>query len=183
MLRFALLFILLFTCAVVVTGDSSGKQKTQATTTVKVYFGDLKRNPNSDPCSLVFPVNRVVPKTSAVAKAALEQLFMGPTEKEKADGYYSWFTPESKSILKSINIKNKTAYVNLHANTFAILSGSVSTSCGSQQFLAEMENTILQFPTIKKVFFAVNGNPQDFYEFLQYECPEELKNCDASNFK
>jgi spore germination protein GerM len=150
---------------------------------VKVYFGNEKRNPNSDPCGLVFPVKRVIPKTSGVARAALEQLFAGPTEKEKTEGYHSWFSPATRGVLKSVVVKNRTAYVNFKPDAFAILPGSISTSCGSSQFLSEMEKTLLQFPSIKKVFFAVDGNPQEFYEFLQGECPEELKNCDGSNFQ
>lgn len=152
--------------------------------TVKVYYGNEKRNPNSDPCGLVYPVNRVIPKTSGVAKAALEQLFAGPTEKEKAEGYHSWFSPTTKSVLKSIVVKNKRAYVNFKRDAFAVLPGGISTSCGSDQFLSEMEKTLRQFPTIKKIFYAIDGNPQEFYEFLQGECPEELgKNCDGSNFR
>jgi spore germination protein GerM len=133
---------------------------------------------------MVFPVNRVVPKTSGVASAALEQLFAGPTEKEKADGYFSWFSPATKSVLKSVRVKNRTAYVNFKSNALEILPSSISSSCGSSEFLSEMETTLLQFPSIKKVFFAIDGNPRDFYEYLQGECPEELgKNCDGSNFK
>lgn len=182
MRRFRLLLILLC-LAGIITHDSSGMAR-QRTMTIKVYFGNEKRNPNADPCSLVFPVNRVIPKTTGVARAALEQLFAGPTEREKAEGYYSWFKPETKSILKSVVVKNKRAYVNFKPDTFAILSGSVSTSCGGSQFISEMEKTLLQFPTIKKVFYAIDGNPQEFYEFLQGECPEELgKNCDGSNFR
>jgi spore germination protein GerM len=182
--RFALALLLL--CLINVVGqDSSSQLLAQGSSmTVKVYYANEKRNPNSEPCSLVFPLNRVVPKNAAVAKAALEQLFAGPTEAEKAEGYRSWFSPATKSILKSIVIKNKTAYVNFKLNAFEVLTGNVSTSCGSDQFLSEMEKTLLQFPTIKKVFYAIDGKPQDFYEYLQGECPEELgKNCDGSNFK
>jgi len=181
---FALLILL--SVLLSVPQNSSVAQNTGATMTVKVFFGNEKRNPNSDPCSLVFPATRTIPKTQSVARAALEQLFMGPTEKEKADGFHSWFKPESKSILKSVNVKNKTAYVNLKPETFSILSGNVSTSCGSSQFMSEMETTLLQFPSIKKVFFAIDGKPEDFYEFLQGECPRELERgtkCDGSNFK
>jgi spore germination protein GerM len=182
--RFALALLLL--CLINAVGqDSSGQLLAQSSRmTVKVYYGNEKRNPNSDPCGLVFPVNRVVPKNAAVAKIALEQLFAGPTRAEKSEGYYSWFSPKTKSILKSIVIKNRTAYVNLKADAFTILTGNVSTSCGSDQFLSEMEKTLLQFPTIKRVFYAIDGKPQDFYEYLQGECPDELgKNCDGSNFK
>jgi spore germination protein GerM len=181
--RFALFLILL--CLLAANRrDSSGIGMAQAANmTVKVYYGNIKFNPNADPCGLVYPVNRVIPKTSGVAKAALEQLFAGPTRKEQAEGYHSWFSPATKSVLKSVVVKNKTAYVNFKPDAFAILPGAISTSCGGSQFISEMEKTLLQFPTIKKVFYAIDGNPQEFYEFLQGECPEELKNCDGSNFR
>jgi spore germination protein GerM len=180
--RFSLLLVLLC-LAVIIEHDSYATAQTK-NITIKVYYANEKRNPNADPCGLVFPVKRVIPKTSGVARAALEQLFAGPTEKEKVEGYYSWFSPKSKSILKSIVIKNNRAYVNFKPDTFAILSGSVSTSCGSDQFLSEIEKTLRQFPSIKKIFYAIDGKPSDFYEFLQGECPRELgKNCDGSNFQ
>lgn len=182
MRRLSLLMILL--CLAGIVSRDSSLMAQNDTMTIKVYYGNEKRNPNADPCGRVFPVNRVIPKTSGVARAALEQLFAGPTEKEKSEGYYSWFKPETKAILKSVVVKNKTAYVNFKADAFSILSGSVSTSCGSDQFLSEMEKTLRQFPSIKKVFYAIDGKPQEFYEFLQGECPEELgKNCDGSNFQ
>jgi spore germination protein GerM len=182
LLRFSLLLVLLC-LAVTIEHDSYAKAQTK-TITIKVYYANEKRNPNAEPCGLVFPVYRRIPRTDAVARAALEQLFAGPTEKEKAEGYYSWFSPKTKSVLKSIVIKNKMAYVNFKPDAFAILPGGVSTSCGSDQFLSEMEKTLRQFPSIKKIFYAVDGNPAEFYEFLQGECPRELgKNCDGSNFQ
>ncbi|HEX8748028.1 MAG TPA: GerMN domain-containing protein [Pyrinomonadaceae bacterium] len=182
MLRFSTLLVLLC-LAVIIEGDTYATAQTK-TTTIKVYYANEKRNPNADPCGLVFPVNRVIPKTSGVARAALEQLFEGPTEREKAQGYYSWFSPKTKSVLKSIVIKNKRAYVNFKPDAFSILPGGISTSCGSSQFLSEMEKTLRQFPSIKKIFYAIDGNPAEFYEFLQGECPKELgKNCDGSNFQ
>ncbi|MCI0478996.1 GerMN domain-containing protein [Candidatus Uhrbacteria bacterium] len=59
----------------------------QETETVKVYFGNEKMNPNAMDCSLVYPVERVVPKgTGAVA---IHALLAGPTEAERRAGYYS----------------------------------------------------------------------------------------------
>lgn len=182
MLRFCLLLIIL--CLTVTIEHGSYAKAQTKTITIKVYYANEKRNPNADPCGRVFPVNRVIPKTSRVARAALEQLFAGPTEKEKAKGYYSWFSPKTKSVLKSIVIKNNRAYVNFKPDAFSILPGAISTSCGSDQFLSEMEKTLRQFPSIKKIFYAIDGNPAEFYEFLQGECPRELgKKCDGSNFQ
>jgi hypothetical protein len=47
------------------------------TMTVKVYFTNLKFDPNMEDCNKVFPVKREIKKTKTVAKAALEELFKG----------------------------------------------------------------------------------------------------------
>lgn len=155
--------------------------QTQQTMTVKVYFSNNKMGAGFDDCAKVYPLTRTIPKTSAVARAALEQLLAGPTEKERAAGYFSWFSEETKSALLSVNIKNKTAYVNLRDIAQTITSAS--SSCGSTILMAQLETTLKQFPTIKRAFFAFEGVPEDFYGFQQMECPRELKNCDRSNFK
>ena len=62
--------------------------------------------------------------------------------------------------------------------------GTATTSCGGSGFFSMVENTLKQFPTIKRVFYAVERNPRDFYDWVQVgECPKELRNCDNRNFK
>lgn len=153
------------------------------TTSVKIFLGNDVQNPNAEDCGKVFAVSRQIPKTKAVARAALEELLKGTTEEEKARNYYSTFPADSKSILKKINVKKGAAYINFRANIKEVLSGA-SSSCGSQAFFAQIENTLKQFPTIKKVFYAIEGKPADFYDWVQIgECPKELKNCRGSDFK
>lgn len=165
----ALLGLLLFTtvCAA------------QQTMTIKVYFSNNKNG--FDDCTKVQPVMRSIPRTSAVAKAALEQLLAGPTEQERAQGYFSWFSQDTKSALLGVKVKNKTAYVNLKDIRQTITNAS--SSCGSTILMAQLETTLKQFPSIKRAFFAIEGSPEEFYGFQQMECPDELKNCDQSNFK
>jgi spore germination protein GerM len=154
----------------------------QQTMTIKLYLPNAKRD--SGDCSVkVYPVTRTIPKTDAVARAALEQLFAGPTSLEKADGFYSDFSEATKSFLISVNLKNKAAYVNLRDLTSTSSIGNFTTSCGGSNFFGQVENTLKQFSSIKKVFYAMEGDPSLFYDWMQIgECPEELKNCDASNF-
>ncbi len=151
----------------------------QETMTLKIYFGNNNFNPNAIDCSQVYPLERVLPKTDGVAKAALQELFKGPTEIEKFQGYYSWFFDQTKNILKNIKIENETAYVDL--SDIRQIIPNASTSCGSAEFLAELETTLKEFTTIKKVVFAIDGEPATFYEWLQLGCPD--KNCDANPFK
>ncbi len=148
--------------------------------TLKIYFGNKKLNPETD-CKQVFAVKRVIPETKAVAKAALGELFAGPTAKEKEEGYASFFSSATKGILKKVTVDQETAYVDLI--DIRNLIPNASTSCGSSEFLAEMTTTLKQFATVKKIVFAIDGSPSTFYEWLQLACPPESNDCDPTPFK
>lgn len=151
----------------------------QTTMTIKIYYANSKRS-GVDCGEKVFPVQRVVPKTPAVARAALEQLFAGPTAEEQAKGYESWFSAQTASILKGLKIVKGTAYVNF--TEMRELLGNASTSCGSGIFLAEIEATLKQFPNVKKIVYAIEGDPAEFYEWMQVGC-EENPDCNKARFR
>jgi hypothetical protein len=153
----------------------------QETMTIKVYFNNINLNPNLEDCSKVYSLNRIIPKTVEVAKAALKELFKGPTEEEKSQGYTSWFSKETQDILESVKVKNGTAYVDL--KDLRQMIPNASTSCGSAEFFAEVETTLQQFPTVDKVIFAIDGKPATFYEWMQIGCYEENDFCDETPFK
>lgn len=152
------------------------------TMTIKIFLSNEKLNPNIDDCNKVFPVNRTIPKTTATAMAAMKELFKGATKDEETKGYSGMPANETNGILKSINVKNGAAYVNF---TKLLLEqmGTATTSCGSGQYFGAIEQTLTQFPTIKKVYYAVEGNTNEFYEWAQVgECPYG-KHCAKANFK
>jgi len=152
-----------------------------ATMTVKVYFHNEKLNPEMMDCNKAFPTNRTIPKTTAPARAALDELFKGTTDEEKAKGFWAFDRESTTGVVKSLNVKNGAAYLNFTKRAFETL-GTATTSCGGA-FFAMVENTLTQFPTIKKVYYAVEGNTNDFYEWVQVgECPYK-KHCAKSNFK
>jgi spore germination protein GerM len=152
------------------------------TMTIKLFFPNTSLS-KVDCGAKVFPVTRTIPKTIAVARVALEQLFAGPTSEERAKGFYSDFSEETKSFFFSVKVTDKAAYVNLRDPTATPTMGNFTTSCGGSNFFGQVESTLKQFPSIKKVFFAIKGDPSLFYDWMQIgECPAELKNCDASNF-
>lgn len=172
-------FTLLLICVVSLTAfGQSSKQLT-----IKIYLSDGNDNANFEDCGKTRAVQRTIPKTEAVAKTALDELVKGATETEKAQNLSSIFSEESKSIIKSVNIKKGAAYVNLDDWVVSNL-GAATTSCGAFMFVTPIEKTLMQFPTVKRVFFAIEGSPKDFYDWMQVgECPKELKNCDGRNFK
>ena len=147
-----LLMLLLFIAPV-----SCGQS--QQTMTIKLYFPNTRFDKGD--CGVkVFPVTRKIPKAAAVAKAVLEQLFAGPTKLEQSRGFYSDFSEETKSLLISVNVKNRFAYVNIR-NPIATGTalGNFTTSCGGSNFFGQVEHTLEQFSSIKTVFFAIEGNP------------------------
>ena len=156
--------------------------QSRQTITIKVYYPNARLDKSDCPVK-VYPIKRMIPTTPAVARAVLEQLFVGPTSQEKAQGFYSDFSDGTKSFLISVNVKGNVAYVNLSDLNSTTTIGNFTTSCGGSNFFGQVENTLKQFPTIKRVLYAMEGDPARFYDWMQIgECPKELKNCDASNF-
>lgn len=153
------------------------------TMTIKLYYLNTKNDPTLDDCRAVKPLTRVIPKTAGVARAALEEYLKGPTAEEEARGFTGFGPPETNAVLKSIKIKNGAAYINFDKIIIQQL-GAASSSCGGGFFVG-LEKTLTQFPTIKKdkVFYAIERNPAEFYDWVQVgECPDALKNCDNSSF-
>jgi len=149
--------------------------------TVKVYFHPDKVDPQWDDCNKVHAVARTIPKTASVATAALRELLKGPSPDE-AKEFSGFGPPETSGILKSVNVKDGTAYVNFTKLALQQM-GNATTSCGGG-FFAMADATLMQFSTIKKVVYAIEGSTNDFYEWVQVgECPYGKKHCAASNFK
>lgn len=152
-----------------------------ATRTVKLYFGNERLQRRPDYCDEVFAVSRKIPATPAVAAETLRQLLRGPTRAERRRGYHSWFSPKTARALISVRVRGGAAYVNLRDVSHLI--GGASTSCGSAQFLSQVGTTLRQFPSVRRVFYAFEGDPARFYEWMQGVCPDELRNCDPAPFR
>ena len=88
------------------------------TMTVKVFFHNEKLNPNQDDCRKVFPATRTIPKTAAVARAALDELFKGTTEQERKDEFWSFPVEDTADIIKGLNVKSGVAYLNFKKIVF-----------------------------------------------------------------
>lgn len=147
------------------------------TQTVQVFFSST--DPDANLCQDVVPVTREVPVTAAVATAALNELFRGPSPQEERDlKIDSVFTPETAGLLRSVRIDDGTAYVDLrHFDSLAsptIPLGIYGTSCGSGAFHSQMRATLTQFPTVREVRYAFDGDPRAFVEWMQGGCPDPI---------
>lgn len=154
----------------------------QESMTIKLYFLNEKLDPGLMDCNNVKPVERQIPKTNDPAKAALLEFFKGVNTDEASQGFFSFNPGSTADILKRINIRKGAAYVNFNDSVYEKL-GAATTSCGGG-FFTSIERTLQQFPAIEKVFYAIEGKPRDFYEWVQVgECPAELRNCSGKNFR
>lgn len=147
---------------------------------VRVYFSNRLKSSGSGSCDQVFPVGRVVASEDRI-EATISELLNGPTGHERDNGFNSFFSDKTKSMLKNIRVTNGTVYLNL--NDIRPIIPNASSSCGSAQLMSEIDSTLKQFPEVKKVIVAINGKPNTFYDWIQVGCTAENNNCDDSSFK
>ena len=136
--------------------ESPGATSTPAdgTTIVRAYFimGSFTGNEG------LVPVLREVPKTRAVATAAMTALLEGPNDAEVA-GRPAMFTaiPDGSKLL-GISIQDGIATVNLSRE---FESGGGSASIFGR--LAQVTFTLTQFSSIKSVLFELDGRPVSLF--------------------
>lgn len=124
---------------------------------VKAYFNNSKLDPEIS-CDKVFSVDRTILKTSAVARAALEELLKGPTEKEKAEDFFTSINPGVK--IEKLTVEDGTAKVEFNEQ----LEFQVGGSCRVSAIKAQIIETLKQFATIKNVIISINGRTDDILQ-------------------
>lgn len=137
---------------VIFSGENQAGQQT-----VKIYFSNSQLDPNTD-CQTVFPITRTIPKTTAVAKATLEQLLQGPTDTEKQQGYLTSINDEVK--IQKLTIINGVAKVDFNDQ----LEYWVGGSCRVSAIRTQIIQTLKQFPTVKEVIISINDRTKDILQ-------------------
>jgi len=121
----------------------------QETMTTFVYFPNSNRGSNED-CSKVFSVERTIPKTTAVGRSSLYELLKGPTTIERNQGFSTAINPSVE--LLNLAVGDSTAYADFSSNL------NTSGSCMVTAIRAQIEQTLKQFPTVREVTIAVEGD-------------------------
>ena len=127
--------------------------------TVKVYFINQDQDPQRLDCSRVDAVSRTVPKSVAAARAALEMLLAGPTESEKQAGFITVIN--AGVTVASLSIQDGVAHVTFSTE----LQQDVGGSCRVTTIRSQVEQTLMQFPSVTSVRISVEGYADD--EVLQ----------------
>ncbi len=159
--RFTIILVSIATIGILVfafiTFEAKPKENLDltATTTVFVYFFNNNLDPEIS-CNKVFPAQRIVTKP-AFPEETLERLLEGPSQTEKADGYYSIINPGVK--INSIIITEGIARAD-----FSQELESQGGSCRASGIRAEITRTLEQFPTVKTVIISINGNSEEILQ-------------------
>ncbi len=124
---------------------------------VKVFFNNSKLDPGYS-CNKVFAVERKIQKTDAVAGAAITELFKGPTEEEKSQGFFTSL-PDGVQIQK-LTIENGVAKADFNE----ALEFQVGGSCRVSAISAQITQTLKQFSSVKDVLISINGRTEDILQ-------------------
>ena len=124
-------------------------------------------------CDKVFPVERVISKTPAIARVALELLLSGPTLEERGEIFYSIegvsTIEEEKGFFTSINPDVKIQKLVIENNVAKVdfdnqLEFQVGGSCRVAAIRAQIIETLKQFPTVKEVIISIDGRTEDILQ-------------------
>ena len=130
-------------------------ETTSETMIIKVYFGKTSADST---CNVVFPTDRIISKTEAVAKAALEELLNGPTNNEKTRGFFTSINQGVK--IQSLTIVDGVAKVDFDEQ----LEFQVGGSCMVAAIRAQITQTLKQFSSVKSVVISIDGRTEDILQ-------------------
>lgn len=121
-------------------------------------------------CSKVAGYERRVPSDADPIRAAFEELLKGPSEAEKSDGAWSWFSGATAGMLRDVSLTGDRLTVDF--TDFSAVIPNASSSCGSAALLAQLTATAFQFDQVNHVAYSLEGNCEAFGGFLQMGCIE-----------
>lgn len=147
---------------------------------VTLYFGNSVLDPQVANCAQVYAVHRSVPAGNDLLTATIKELLAGPTGAEAAQGYTSWFSTATADALVNAKVVGDTSYLNF--TDIRTIVPNASTSCGSAALLAQFTTTAQQAAMTPEVRFAINGQPEPFWNWLQMGCDASNDSCDPAPF-
>jgi len=125
--------------------------------TVEAFFNNDRMDPEFS-CNKVFPVERKIIKTQAVARAALEELLKGVSDQEKTEGFFTSINPGVK--IQKLSIDNGVAKVEFDEQ----LEFQVGGSCRVSAIRAQITQTLKQFSTVQNVIISIDGRTEDILQ-------------------
>ena len=141
-------------------------QETPATAveykTVKIFFSNSIKDPDTTYCDRTYPVERAVSRLSDNIKSALgeyaylaiAELLKGPAGYEKENGYFTSINKVTR--VQQIIIEGGIATIDFNDK----LDEGVAGSCKVQAIRSQVTETLKQFPEILEVVISINGDSE-----------------------
>ena len=126
--------------------------------TVRIFFGNIKKDPRGTQCGLAYPVERRIADGEEPVRAAIEALLRGPSEEEKTAGFFTSINSDAK--LRKLEISSGTAAADFDYN----LDYRVGGSCRVLAIRAQLEETLRQFSGVGAVSISINGRTDDILQ-------------------
>ncbi len=126
------------------------------TSNVNIYFSNSSFDPEVS-CEKVFPVVRTV-SGHGLARTAIEKLLEGPNESEKKEGYRTSINQGVK--IQKLTIEEGIATIDFNSQ----LGYQVGGSCRVSFIRKQIEDTLMQFPSIDKVVISIDGRTEDILQ-------------------
>lgn len=125
-------------------------------TQISVFFQNptLANDPNLIDCGRVFPVLRNVERVPGIARQALQELIIGPTESERGDGYISAIPKEIGLHINSVNLENGILTIEFNRPPF------MGGSCALAGVVSQITQTAKQFSSVRDVKMLVDGSDE-----------------------
>ncbi|OGG91757.1 hypothetical protein A3H03_02060 [Candidatus Kuenenbacteria bacterium RIFCSPLOWO2_12_FULL_42_13] len=124
---------------------------------IKLFFNNNNLDPEIS-CDQVFPVEREIIKTEAVARAAMEELLKGSSAAEKSVGYYT--NINAGVTIQKLTIADGTAKVDFDKT----MEQAVGGSCRVSAIRAQITETLKQFSTVGEAIISVDGRVEDILQ-------------------
>ncbi|MEM9608358.1 MAG: hypothetical protein AAGA99_13110 [Actinomycetota bacterium] len=153
-----------------VPGDStsSSVDEPEPVEEISVFFG----TGDPDVCEAVAPHARAVPTVADPVRFAFDELVAGPTDRERAEGAFSFFSAETAGGIRSVTSDGQRLVVDVVDLRDVLTPAGANTSCGSAAQLGELNATAFQFPSVASVRYELEGSCDRFGEWLQRGCIE-----------
>lgn len=120
------------------------------TVDIKIFFGNINKDPNVLECGKTYFVTRTVPKVEGIARKAIEELLKGPTVEEHLNGFNT--SIPNGVVIQNLSIQEGIARIDFN------LAIEVGGSCRVSAIRSQIANTLRQFPSVSEVVISVNGN-------------------------
>lgn len=119
------------------------------------------------------PMDEGPPSRETLVGLAVEALLAGPTAEEAREGITSFFSDDTRQMLRGVQVEGDTAVVDLTGLDERI--PNASSSAGSAILLTELNSAAFSAPGIAAVRYQWDGSCERFWEFLQRGCRLEVR--------